>query len=126
MHRPARQRQAYPMDAAAQIIRDRGFARIVDEVAISDAPKQTANGYNDPGYQRSPHLFSTSPGKAGREHHYTRVIAAPHRKDFARQRVFRAPAASGKPAPLLTSISPQRKFEEPCPTRAVTAPEEAT
>jgi hypothetical protein len=59
MNYPAGQRQPHPMDAAAQVIRERGFARIVDEVPISAAHNQADHGQNDPGCQRSPHLTST-------------------------------------------------------------------
>src|SRR6266496_5684106 len=54
----------------------------------------------------------SSPHQPGKQDHYTRVIAAPHRKGFKRQIALRAAAASGKAAPLLSSISSQRKFEE--------------
>jgi len=59
MHRPAGQRHPHAIEAAAQVIRQRGFARIVDKVAISGARNQAEHGQHDPGCQRSPHLFST-------------------------------------------------------------------
>ncbi len=59
MHRPAGERQPHAMEAAAQVIRERGFARIVDEVAIGAARNQAEQGKNDPRCQSSPHLVPT-------------------------------------------------------------------
>ncbi len=59
MHRPAGERHPHAIEAAAQVIRQRGFARIVDKVAISGARNQAEHGENDPGCQRSPHFVST-------------------------------------------------------------------
>src|SRR6266404_9807145 len=46
------------MEAAAQVVRERGFARIVGEVAISAARNQAEHGETDPGCQSSPHPVS--------------------------------------------------------------------
>jgi len=58
MHRPGGERQPHAMEAAAQVIRERGFARIVGEIAISAAQEQADHGENDPGCHSSPHLVS--------------------------------------------------------------------
>ena len=44
MHRPDGERYAHSMDAAAQVVRERGFAQIVDEIPKGPARNQADHG----------------------------------------------------------------------------------
>jgi hypothetical protein len=47
MNRPTREREAHTMKAAAEVVCERGFGRVVDKVAIDAAGKQSYSNQND-------------------------------------------------------------------------------
>src|SRR5215468_972213 len=59
MNRPAGKRKASAVEAAADVVCKRRFARIIHQVAIGDAHEKSYSGYDDRRQQRPPHVSST-------------------------------------------------------------------
>ena len=65
VNRPAGERETHAMEAATDVVCERGFARIVGKVAIDAACEQSYSGQNDRWRQRPPHVSFTVSGVGG-------------------------------------------------------------
>ena len=58
MNYPTRQGCSHPVNATTGIVSDRGFGRIIREVAVNEADEHTAQSDDDQRCHQTPHVFS--------------------------------------------------------------------